>query len=585
MNKSELVRTVQNAQKGDNAAFEALYSEFYDKLYFFVLKNVGRKEAAEDITQDTFLKSMEKIRDLDKPETYSSWLHSIAFNKCKDLFRAENRNTYFDSDEEQEAAFENLSLNEPMMIPEDFATNKDRAKQLKAMIDSLKPDMKSALILYYYDDMSISQVAKTLKMNDNTVKQKLFQARKKLKAKIEQMQKQGVVLCAVPMGNVLKTAVTPKHAAAARAGAGAAVSGGIAGGKVAAAAAAMVMVVGIPLALHAMRNNDNDITGDTRTADSYADADISFVENSSLFETDDTSSEAAEEKTESKPDDTEAEKTDSKKETGSSEAEAKSGSTSSVTEITLGQLSNNDNSTNSKTDTQTINGSSNTSQASQDTSSQAEKTDSQPEEKKETQPVEMSVDKLLSTSVDDLLELSNEDFEPVQAAMAQSMSYGFRCKAFPEYVFIVGNDIGEGEPENDRELLHTMTDGSAVKITLRDDITQLNLYEGAVVGDGVTVGMRYNELKDILGQDLLVEGTGTSLGLATRATIGGREWILHFDLTEEQQQAIFDEFSTHYEYVKDEEGNDVLLGESAIGLTADLSEYDPVCDIAVLNLK
>ena len=105
MNKSELVRTVQNAQKGDNAAFEALYSEFYDKLYFFVLKNVGRKEAAEDITQDTFLKSMEKIRDLDKPETYSSWLHSIAFNKCKDLFRAENRNTYFDSDEEQEAAF------------------------------------------------------------------------------------------------------------------------------------------------------------------------------------------------------------------------------------------------------------------------------------------------------------------------------------------------------------------------------------------------------------------------------------------------------------------------------------------------
>ena len=182
MNKSELIRTVKNAQDGSKKAFEALYGEYYDKLYFFVLKNVGRKDVAEDITQESFLKAMEGIHTLENPENFGTWLHSIAFHKCKDIFRKEKRSAYFDSDEEMEAVMENVSLNEPVMVPEDYATNKERAKELKQLIDELKPDMKSAVILYYYDNMSVADVAKTLGMNENSAKQKLCQARKKLKA-------------------------------------------------------------------------------------------------------------------------------------------------------------------------------------------------------------------------------------------------------------------------------------------------------------------------------------------------------------------------------------------------------------------
>ena len=266
MNKNELIRTVESARDGSKKAFEVLYNEYYDKLYFFVLKNVGRKDVAEDITQESFLKAMEGISTLEDPANFSTWLHGIAFHKCKDIFRKEKRSAYFDSDEEMDAVMENVSLNEPVMVPEDYATDKERAAELKKMIDELKPDMKSAIILYYYDDMSVADVAKALDMNENAAKQKLFQARKKLKAKIDKMVKDGgVMCCAVPMGDMLKNTVSPKYAASARVSSSAAVTSAAMGTKIAAAATAAVLAVGIPLGLGLMKDKDR---GDIRLTDS-----------------------------------------------------------------------------------------------------------------------------------------------------------------------------------------------------------------------------------------------------------------------------------------------------------------------------
>ena len=187
MNKNDLITTVNNAKRGDKKAFETLYSEYYSNLYFFVLKNVKNKETAEDITQEAFLKAMKSLETLARPETFETWLHSIAYNKCMDNFRAESRNACFETDEEKEQAIENSALNSPVMLPEDYAVNEDRKRELADLIDRLKPDMRSALILYYYNDMSISEVASSLGMNENAAKQKLFLARKKLRAQIEKL--------------------------------------------------------------------------------------------------------------------------------------------------------------------------------------------------------------------------------------------------------------------------------------------------------------------------------------------------------------------------------------------------------------
>ncbi|MBR1750393.1 MAG: sigma-70 family RNA polymerase sigma factor, partial [Ruminococcus sp.] len=269
MKKNDLVRTVEGAKRGDKAAFEMLYNEYYDKLYFFVLKNVGKREAAEDITQETFLQSMEAIKRLEKPENYVTWLHSIAYHKCTDLFRAESRTAYFDTDEEKEQAMESVALNEPITLPEDYAVNRELSRELRRVIDELKPDMRSAVILYYYDNMSVSDVARSLGLSDNAAKQKLFQARKKIKAKINKLFPSGAALCTVPVGDMLHNTVSPKYAASVRASAGAMVGSGMVAGKVVGVAAAAVIAVGIPVSLGIMDRGDGAIVGDVQPSGGY----------------------------------------------------------------------------------------------------------------------------------------------------------------------------------------------------------------------------------------------------------------------------------------------------------------------------
>lgn len=187
---------------------------------------------------------------------------------------------------------------------------------------------------------------------------------------------------------------------------------------------------------------------------------------------------------------------------------------------------------------------------------------------------DMSVHKMLTLNGAELRELSGNEFDIVPAAHTQGAYFGIRCKAFPEYVFVVNNDdFVEGTPSSPMEF-PAAGDYVGWKYILGNRITQLDLYDGADVGNGVRVGMRYNDIEDILGTELYINPINTSLGYAAKVQIEGREWLLHFDLTDEQEQALYDEFSANYT-------------GSGIGTdySFDLSYLNPVCDIAVLDIR
>ena len=69
---------VSKAIAGDKAAFEELYNEYSDKVYFFALRNVGSEDAARDITSETFVNAFESIGTLQSEKSFSNWLFSIA---------------------------------------------------------------------------------------------------------------------------------------------------------------------------------------------------------------------------------------------------------------------------------------------------------------------------------------------------------------------------------------------------------------------------------------------------------------------------------------------------------------------------
>jgi RNA polymerase sigma-70 factor (ECF subfamily) len=538
MKKNELIKLAEQAKNGNKNAFKALYEEYYDRLYFFVLKNVDSKEAAEDITQDTFLKSMEKIDSLEKPENYVSWLHSIAYNRCTDMFRSRKSDVYFDTDEEFEAAMESHSLNEPIMVPEDYATDKDRARQLKAMIDSLKPDMKSALILYYYNDMSLADVAKTMGIPENTVKQKLFRARKKLKSKIEEMAGKGIVLSAVPMNRLLRGTVSPKKAAAMVTRSGASLSSIPMIGKIAGISAAAVIAVGVPMSLSHMDKNA-DIAGNVRVHDSSAvsaEADTSSTVDklaSEMIEVSLSDTSAAE-------DTVNRQKVTKTDDTSSSHSENYAAPASGGLDVT----------------------------AAVNTSAPAEpapETTEVPEEKKETQPVEMTAEKLFSMTNSELRALSNNDFEVVLEPYSYTLVNGIRCKAFPNYVYIVDSRSEEGQPSGPLDT-YDRWHGDQKIVLDSEEVRELIVQGNESLGEGISVGMTYSQIKEARGK-LMFYSDGFAY-----PWINGKVWGLHFALTEEEKALVDEKFK---EIEPEYEGSTDLP-------VIDLTELgiDPVCDYA-----
>ena len=97
------------------------------------------------------------------------------------------------------------------MLPEDYAVNTDTKEKLKSVIDELPADQRSAVILYYYQDMSAAEVASSLGIKENNAKQKLYKARKTLRKRIEKLFGSDM-LAAVPISALLSNTVDAKIA-------------------------------------------------------------------------------------------------------------------------------------------------------------------------------------------------------------------------------------------------------------------------------------------------------------------------------------------------------------------------------------
>ena len=244
MQVTELSQTVQAARSGDKEAIEKLYKHYRKRLWFYVCRNIDSQQAAEDIVSDSFLTAIEKLGELRSNEAFGSWLYSIAYRKCLQHAQSESALARFDSDSELESSIDQSPLGDMVKLPCDRIESEETKRLLREAIESLKPDMRTAVMMYYFEQMSVAQVGEVLGISENAAKQKLFRARKKLSARLEKFFKQSGMLCAVPLGAALESAYPKGYSAAA----GTAVRVGITA-RIAGFATAAVIAAGAPFAL------------------------------------------------------------------------------------------------------------------------------------------------------------------------------------------------------------------------------------------------------------------------------------------------------------------------------------------------
>lgn len=175
MEKDDIKKLVLQAAQGNKAAFGALYEETGRTVYFSCLKLLGDPQLAEDITQETYLTALQKLGTLAQPENFPAWVNRIGINLCKMHFR--NNSAPEDNSEEiiEEIPDEGL-------IQEEYVSNDAKRKIIMDIIDTvLTEEQRRSVILYYFDMLTVPDIAEVMNCTTGTVTSRLSAARKKIK--------------------------------------------------------------------------------------------------------------------------------------------------------------------------------------------------------------------------------------------------------------------------------------------------------------------------------------------------------------------------------------------------------------------
>ena len=244
MEKEKLIDLVTKAKQGDGEAVESLFSEFYNDVYYFAHKTVKDPDLACDITQESFLEVINTLDQLQEPAAFHSWLRKITYHQCTRYFK-KKKEVQVDEDEDGNSIFDTLADESEGSVPSEVYEKEEFRKTILDMVDNLSEEQRAAVMLYYFDELSVEEVANIQGVSVGTVKSRLNYARKALKKSVEDYEKKNGIklhsLAPLPLLLLLLRAgkkEMPKEAAAAAKSAVCAAAGGTAAATGAAAGGA-----------------------------------------------------------------------------------------------------------------------------------------------------------------------------------------------------------------------------------------------------------------------------------------------------------------------------------------------------------
>ncbi len=181
---------VRRAQAGDEGAFREIVEKYQSKVFSIIHGIVRQRNDVEDIAQQVFAKVYFSIRNFDFRSSLITWIYKITVNECFDYLRKKKvRKLVYESDmsEDEVRRVENT---EPVL---DRSTRTDstlaRRDYIVKLMDRVSDEEKQLLMLKEVEGYSVEELAGMLKMNENTIKVKLFRARQKLVKAAQRLDK------------------------------------------------------------------------------------------------------------------------------------------------------------------------------------------------------------------------------------------------------------------------------------------------------------------------------------------------------------------------------------------------------------
>ena len=175
---------VLSAKNGNKKAFDKLYKLTSNDVWFTCVSLLKDEENAKDIMQETYITAFLKLDTLKDEEKFCGWLTAIATNKSKNKLKGKVE--YQIDDEVLIAETETDEL----MLPQEYINKAEKRKVLLQIIkDTLSFNQYQVVLMFYFNELSIAEIAQTLEISEGTVKSRLNSSRAKMKTAIEDYEK------------------------------------------------------------------------------------------------------------------------------------------------------------------------------------------------------------------------------------------------------------------------------------------------------------------------------------------------------------------------------------------------------------
>lgn len=188
---------VAAARTGSQDAVSALYEKTYSKVYYTVKSMIRDEDAVFDIVQDAYIKAFAHLDSFQGDTKFLPWVRQIAANTARDWLKKKRPMlfTQLNSDDEQDTPVEELFPDERSEnLPDQVIDQKETKRLLREIIEDLPEDQRAVIGMFYYEEMSVKEIAAAMDVSESAVKSRLMYGRNKIEKKVRELEKQGTKL-------------------------------------------------------------------------------------------------------------------------------------------------------------------------------------------------------------------------------------------------------------------------------------------------------------------------------------------------------------------------------------------------------
>ena len=173
-NTPEQTGWITLTKQGDKVAFNHIVERYHQPVYNLCYRMLRNGQEAEDAAQEVFLRAYTKLDTYDDQKQFSTWLFAITSHYCLDRLKSP-RGPLISWD-----VLGDFYADRTMAQPESALLNAEITQEVRALLDTLKPDYRTAVVLKYWYTLPYQEIADMLGTTVSAIKSRVFYARKKM---------------------------------------------------------------------------------------------------------------------------------------------------------------------------------------------------------------------------------------------------------------------------------------------------------------------------------------------------------------------------------------------------------------------